>query len=106
MNDFKLIPVAGTSNKVFVTLPPKKEKTIGNSDFKLILVEDLKEENIKRDNEGTVIAISEADPNGIKPTLKTGDYVFFSEFAGIESEFDGVKYLVMKEADVYAKLKN
>ncbi len=102
---FNLIPVAGTSNKVFVTLPPKREKTIGNEDFKLILVADLKEENIKRENEGTVIAISEADANGIKPTIKVGDYVFFSEYAGLNADFEGTEYLVMKEADIYAKLK-
>lgn len=67
----------------------------------IILVE--KEE--KKPTEGIVIAVSEADENGIKPNIKVGDHVFFSEYAGTPSEFEETKFLVMKESDIFAKLK-
>ena len=97
--DFNLIPIAGSKNRVYVEIPEKKEKVSAGG----IILAEIQE---KKPTEGTVLAVSEADENGNKPNVKAGDYVFFSEFAGIESEFDGRKFLVMKESDIHSKLKN
>lgn len=96
--EFNLIPVAGSKNRVFVQLAPKKEKVSAGG----IILAEVTE---KRQTEGTVLAVSENDENGIKPVVKAGDTVFFSEYAGAEHEFEGVAYLVMKEGDIHAKLK-
>ncbi len=35
-------------------------------------------------------------------TLKVGDNVLYGKYSGTEVEIDGVKYMIMKESDVYA----
>lgn len=98
MSDFKLIPIAGTKNRVYVELPPKKEKvSLGG-----IILAGQEE---KRPTEGTVIAVSEKDDLGMLPNVKVGDTVFFAEHVGQEAEFEGRNYLVMRENDIQAKLK-
>lgn len=90
--------MAGTRNRLFV-LPKQQEER--KSKGGIILIEDEE----KKPTEGVVIAVSQADENGIKPNLAVGDNVFFSEFAGQPAEFEDIKYLVMKESDIFAKLK-
>ena len=36
--------------------------------------------------------------------LKAGDTVLYGKYAGTEVEFDGVKYLIMRQSDVLAVL--
>lgn len=99
MTDFKLIPIAGSKNRVYIEIPEKKEKISKGG----IILAEIEE---KKPTEGVVLAVSESDENGNKPNVKAGDYVFFSPYAGTESEFDGKKFLVMKESDIHSKLKN
>lgn len=107
---FNLIPLAGTKNKVFVQPIIEKEKISAGG---LILInmditklqDGTTEVTEKRPTKGIVLAISEADENGIPPTLKVGDTVLFSEYSGKFAEFEGTDYLVMKENEIYAKLR-
>ena len=41
-----------------------------------------------------------------KPTVKKGDQVIFSSFAGTEIEVDGKEVLIMSTDDILAVLKN
>ena len=36
--------------------------------------------------------------------LKVGDKVLYGKYAGTELEYEGVKYLIMRQSDVVAKL--
>jgi chaperonin GroES len=36
--------------------------------------------------------------------LKVGDKVLYGKYAGTELEYDGEKYLIMRQSDVYANL--
>ena len=38
--------------------------------------------------------------NVIKPTVKTGDKVLFSKYAGTEVKIEGVDLLIMREDDI------
>lgn len=98
MKDFKLIPIAGSRNRVYIEIPPKKEKVSNGG----IIIAELEE---SKPTEGTVLAVSEVDENGCKPSVKAGDYVFFSPFSGLESEFEGTTFLVLRESDIHSKLK-
>ncbi|MCD8166566.1 MAG: co-chaperone GroES, partial [Bacteroides sp.] len=52
---------------------------------------------------GEVIAVG----NGTKDeemVLKVGDTVLYGKYAGTELEFDGNKYLIMRQGDVVAVL--
>lgn len=98
MNNFPLIPVSGTKNKVFITPDEGAEKKSAGG---IIIVE----QKVKKPTSGIVLAISIADENGVKPTLKVGDHVMFNEYAGLDADYGGINFLVMKEYDIYAKLK-
>lgn len=50
---------------------------------------------------GTVLAVG----NGTKDeemVLKEGDQVLYGKYAGTEIEFEGVKYIMMRQSDVLA----
>jgi len=38
------------------------------------------------------------------PDVKTGDEVFYGKYSGTEVEFDGDKYVVLRESDILAVL--
>ena len=43
--------------------------------------------------------------NGTKDhdmTVKVGDQVLYGKYSGTEVDIDGVKYMIMKESDIYA----
>lgn len=77
--------------------PAKAEEKIGG-----IIIPDTasKEKPIK----GSVIAVG----NGTKDEemiLKAGDEILYGKYAGTEIEFDGEKYLIMRQSDVLAVVK-
>lgn len=70
-----------------------EEKTIGG----IIIPDSAKEKPLR----GEVIAVG----NGTKDeamVLKAGDQVLYGKYAGTELEFDGEKYLIMRQSDVLA----
>lgn len=86
----KLKPLA---DRVLISPAAAEEKTIGG----IIIPDTAKEKPLQ----GTVIAVGEgkADEPMI---LKAGDQVLYGKYAGTEIEFEGEKYLIMRQSDVVA----
>jgi len=83
------------ADRVLVKPAPAEEKTIGG----IIIPDTAKEKPLK----GEVIATG----NGTKDeemVVKTGDTVLYGKYSGQEIEFDGVKYLIMRQSDILAVL--
>jgi chaperonin GroES len=76
--------------------PAEAEEKIGG----IIIPDTAKEKPLK----GEIIATG----NGTKDEemiLKVGDHVLYGKYAGQELEFDGEKYMVMRQSDVIAIIK-
>ena len=72
-----------------------EEKTVAG----IIIPDSAKEKPLR----GEVLAVG----NGTKDeqmVLKAGDQVLYGKYAGTELEFDGEKYLIMRQSDVLAKI--
>lgn len=54
----------------------------------------------EKQNIAKVISLSNID----NPEIAVGDTVLYKEFSGIESEFEGKKYLLIQYADILAKI--
>ena len=81
------------SDRVLIEAAPAEERTIGG----IIIPDSAKEKPLK----GTVIATG----NGSKEEemiVKKGDTVLYGKYAGTEIEFDGKKYLMMRQSDILA----
>ena len=66
----------------------------------IIIPDSAKEKPLK----GTVKAIG----NGTKDepmVVKEGDTVLYGKYSGTELEFDGVKYLIMRQSDILAVIE-
>jgi chaperonin GroES len=88
----KIQPLA---DRVLIEPAAAEEKTIGG----IIIPDTAKEKPLQ----GKVIAVG----NGTKDeemVLKAGDTVLYGKYAGTELEFEGQKYLVMRQSDVVAIL--
>ena len=89
----KIQPLA---DRVLIRPVAAEEKTIGG-----IIIPDSAKEKPRR---GEVIAVG----NGTKDeamVLNAGDQVLYGKYAGTELEFDGEKFLIMRQSDVLAILK-
>jgi chaperonin GroES len=76
--------------------PVEAEEKIGG----IIIPDTAKEKPLK----GEIIATG----NGTKDEemiLKVGDHVLYGKYAGQELEFNGEKYMVMRQSDVIAIIK-
>lgn len=83
------------ADRVLIKPAPAEEKTAGG----IIIPDTAKEKPLQ----GEVLATG----NGTKDeemVLKVGDTVLYGKYAGTEVEFDGVKYLIMRQSDVLAVL--
>lgn len=83
------------ADRVLILPAPAEEKTIGG----IIIPDTAKEKPLR----GEVVAVG----NGTKDEemiLKVGDTVLYGKYAGTELEFDGKKYLIMRQSDVVAVL--
>ncbi len=86
----KIQPLA---DRVLVQPAAAEEKTVGG----IIIPDSAKEKPLR----GTVLAVG----NGTKDEpmiLKEGDQVLYGKYAGTELEFEGEKYLIIKQQDVLA----
>ena len=84
------------ADRVLITPAPAEEKTVGG----IIIPDTAKEKPLQ----GTVVAVGEGKKD--EPMiLKAGDTVLYSKYAGTEIEYDGEKYLVMRQSDVVAIIK-
>ena len=83
------------ADRVLIKPAPAEEKTIGG-----IIIPDTAKE---KPSKGEVIATG----NGTKDeemVIKVGDTVLYGKYAGQELEFDGVKYMIMKQSEILAVL--
>lgn len=83
------------ADRVLIKPAPAEEKTAGG----IIIPDTAKEKPLQ----GEVLDTG----NGTKDeemVLKAGDTVLYGKYAGTEVEFDGVKYLIMRQSDVLAVL--
>ena len=79
-----------------LVLPAPAEEKIGG----IIIPDTAKEKPLQ----GEVVAAG----NGTKDEemiLKVGDKVLYGKYSGTEIEYEGVKYLMMRQSDVLAILK-
>ena len=82
-------------DRVLVMPAPAEEKIGG-----IIIPDTAKEKPLR----GKIVAVG----NGTKDEemiLKAGDEVLYGKYAGTELEFDGEKYLMMRQSDVLAIIK-
>ena len=89
----KLKPLA---DRVLIPPAAAEEKTVGG----IIIPDTVKEKPLQ----GSVIAVGEGKSDE-KMVLKEGDQVLYGKYAGTEVEFEGEKYLIMRQSDVVAVIK-
>lgn len=83
------------ADRVLILPAPAEEKTIGG----IIIPDTAKEKPLQ----GKVVAVG----NGTKDEemlISVGDQVLYGKYAGSELEFEGEKYLIMRQSDVLAVL--
>ena len=83
------------ADRVLIEPAAAEEKTIGG----IIIPDTAKEKPLQ----GKVVATG----NGTKDeemVVKEGDTVLYGKYAGTELEYDGKKYLVMRQSDILALL--
>ena len=91
----KIMNVKPLADRVLIDPAPAETKTVGG----IIIPDTAKEKPLK----GTIVAVG----NGTKDeemVLKVGDQVLYGKYAGTELEFEGTKYLIMRQSDVVAIL--
>ena len=89
----KIQPLA---DRVLIKPAAAEEKTVGG----IIIPDTAKEKPLK----GSVVAVG----NGTKDeemVPKAEDTVLYGKYSGAEVEFDGEKYLIMRQSDVLAILQ-
>lgn len=94
----KIKPLA---DKVLVERTKAEEKTAGG----IVLPESAKEKPQK----GTITAAGPGktleDGSIAKMSVKKGDKVLFTSYAGTEFKLDGKEYLIMEESDIMAVIE-
>jgi len=89
-------------DRVLVKRLEEEEKTKGG----IIIPDTAKEKPIK----GEVIAVGPGrlteDGKRIEMSVKVGDKVMFSKYAGTEVKIEGEEYLIMREDDIVAIIEN
>ena len=88
----KIQPLA---DRVLIKAAAAEETTVGG----IIIPDSAKEKPLR----GEVLAVG----NGTKDDemiLKPGDQVLYGKYAGTELEFEGEKYLIMRQSDILAKV--
>ena len=81
------------ADRVLINPAKAEEKTVAG----IIIPDTAKEKPLK----GEVVAVGEGTKDE-KMVLKAGDTVLFGKYAGTEIEYDGEKYLMMRQSDVLA----
>ena len=83
------------ADRVLVLPAPAEEKVGG-----IIIPDTAKEKPLN----GTIVAVGEGTKDE-KMILKEGDNVLYGKYAGTELEYEGKKYLMMRQSDVLAIMK-
>ncbi|HOS20276.1 MAG TPA: co-chaperone GroES, partial [Bacteroidales bacterium] len=81
------------ADRVVIEPAPAEEKTAGG----IIIPDTAKEKPLK----GTVVAVGSGKKD--EPmTVKVGDQVLYSKYAGTEITIEGKEYLIVRESDILA----
>ena len=83
------------ADRVVILPAPAEEKTVGG----IIIPDTVKEKPLQ----GKVMAVGHGTKDE-EMVLKVGDNVLYGKYAGTEIEYEGVKYLIMRQSDVLAVL--
>ena len=83
------------ADRVLVKPAAAEEKTVGG----IIIPDTAKEKPLQ----GSVLAVGTGTKDE-EMVLKAGDTVLYGKYSGTEVEFDGEKYLIMRQSDVLAVL--
>lgn len=83
------------ADRVLIKPAPAEEKTAGG----IIIPDTAKEKPLQ----GEVVATGEGTKDETM-VLKVGDVVLYGKYAGTEVEYEGEKYLIMRQSDVLAVL--
>ena len=83
------------ADRVLIEPAPAETKTVGG----IIIPDTAKEKPLQ----GTIVAVGKGTKDE-QMVLKEGDTVLYGKYAGTELEFEGKKYLIMRQSDVVAVL--
>ena len=83
------------ADRVLIEPAPAETKTVGG----IIIPDTAKEKPLQ----GTIVAVGKGT-KAEEMVLKEGDTVLYGKYAGTELEFEGKKYLIMRQSDVVAVL--
>ena len=81
------------ADRVLISPTPAEEVTIAG----IIIPDSAKEKPLK----GKVLAAGKGTKDE-EMTVKEGDTVLYGKYAGTEIEFEGEKYLIMRQSDILA----
>lgn len=81
------------ADRVLIKPAAAEEKTVGG----IIIPDSAKEKPLK----GEVMAVGHGTKDE-EMVLKVGDHVLYGKYAGTEIEYEGEKYLMMRQSDVLA----
>ncbi|MDE5799454.1 MAG: co-chaperone GroES [Paramuribaculum sp.] len=81
------------ADRVIILPSAAEEVTVAG----IIIPDSAKEKPLK----GTVVAVGTGTKDE-EMVLKEGDIVIYGKYAGNEVEFDGEKYMIMRQSDVLA----
>lgn len=84
------------ADRVLIEPAPAETKTVGG----IIIPDTAKEKPLQ----GTIVAVGKGTKDE-EMVLKEGDTVLYGKYAGTELEFEGKKYLIMRQSDVVAVLE-
>ena len=79
------------TDRVLVLPAPAEEKTVGG----IIIPDTAKEKPLQ----GTVVAVGKGTKDE-EMVLKENDTVLYGKYSGTEIEYEGKKYLMMRQSDV------
>lgn len=88
------------TDRVLVLSSPKNENV--GSIFVPAMTHDIRKETGKS-VQGTIVLIGPGTKEHPLPDLKIGDKIWYSAWAGLDYEENGIKYLMMKFEDIIAK---
>ena len=83
------------ADRVLIEPAPAETKTVGG-----IIIPDTAKE---KPWQGTIVAVGKGTKDE-EMVLKEGDTVLYGKYAGTELEYEGKKYLIMRQSDVVAVL--
>ena len=83
------------ADRVLIEPAPAETKTVGG----IIIPDTAKEKPLQ----GSIVAVGKGTKDE-EMVLKEGDTVLYGKYAGTELEYEGKKYLIMRQSDVLAVL--